>query len=305
MEGSILRRLHAVVLIAVFLVLALGSVAHAAAVGKATGQTRADVLHYWTDAKMKDAVPVERAAKPNAGKPGPSAPTYPYTALTPGTPYTSFPTNTNGKVYFTEGRTNYVCSGTALASSNQSVVWTAGHCVNAGPGAFHTNWMFVPAYLNGAAPYGRFTASRLFSTPGWTGSGDFRYDLGAAAVGTSSTSGQKLTVALGGGRTLSTGASVLTSYTLYGYPQAKPFNGQTLRGCAAPFGLLDPYATATPQPMGVGCNMTGGSSGGAWLNSSGQVVSVNSFGYTSYKNVMFGPQQGTEAADLLAAAQAN
>ena len=298
-----MKRLSGLLLLVAILSLALGSVAHAAAVGKATGQSRADVLHYWTDARMNGAVPVERAAKPSSGKPGGQTTTYPYTALTPATPYTSSPTNTNGKVYFTEGRTNYVCSGTALASANESVVWTAGHCVNAGPGAFHTNWMFVPAYLNGDAPYGRFTASKLFSTPGWVGSGDFRYDLGAAAVGTSSTSALKLTAALGGGRTLRTGASVLTSYVLYGYPQAKPFNGQTLRGCASPFGLLDPYS-GSPAPIGVGCNMTGGSSGGAWLNGSGEVVSVNSFGYTQLKNVMFGPQQGTEAADVFAAAQA-
>jgi hypothetical protein len=296
-----MNRLTALLVLVVLALLATASAAGAAAVGKATGQSRAAVVHYWTDARMNDAIPVERAGKPQAGKPGgPNATTYPYTALTQQTPYTSSPTNTNGKVYFTEGNANYVCSGTALVNS---VVWTAGHCVNAGPGAFHTNWMFVPAYLNGAAPYGKFTAKNLYSTPGWAGAGDFRYDLGAAAVNTSDTTRETLTKTLGGGRQLLTDGRPLANYTLYGYPAAKPFNGQTLRGCDSPFGLFDPYS-AEPKPIGVGCNMTGGSSGGAWLNSSGEVVSVNSFGYSSYRNVMFGPQQGSAAADLYAAAQA-
>jgi len=299
-----MNRLPALLVLLVLAMLATASAAGAAAVGKATGQSRAAIVHYWTDARMKNAIPAERAGKPQAGKPGgPKRVTYPYTALTPPTPYTSSPTNTNGKVYFTEGNTNYVCSGTALASANSSVVWTAGHCVNAGPGAFHTNWMFVPAYLNGTTPYGKFTATNLYSTPGWVGARDFRYDLGAAAVNTSTTSGLKLTTALSGGRQLRTGGPVLANYTLYGYPAASPFHGQTLRGCSSPFGLFDPYS-AEPKPIGVGCDMTGGSSGGAWLNGAGEVVSVNSFGYSTYRNVMFGPQQGSAAADLYAAAQA-
>ena len=298
-----MKRVSVVAGLAVVLAFVLGGVARAA-VKKTTGQSRSEVVHFWTDSRMNAAVPVERAGKgaANAGKP--TATPYPFTALTPPQPYTTFPTNTNGKVYFTEGKTNYVCSGTALSSSNLSVVWTAGHCVNKGGGAFHTNWMFVPAYLNGQAPYGKFTARQLFSTPGWVNSGDFRYDVGAAAVATSSTTGTKLTSALGGGRTLAAGGSVLnapTQYVLYGYPAAKPFNGETLRGCQAPLGLLDPNSAA-PKPMGVGCNMTGGSSGGAWLNPSGQVISVNSFGYQTLKDVMFGPQQDAAATDVYSAA---
>lgn len=297
-----MRRMGIIGLLAAVAVIALSAVAHAAPVSKATGQSRADVLRYWTAARMKAAVPVEQ--KQPGAVPAKKT-TYPYTAVTPSTPYTSFPTNTNGKVFFTEGRIDYVCSGTALQSGNESVVWTAGHCVNDGAGTFHTNWAFVPAYLSGDAPYGRFTAQQLLTTSGWSTSGDYRYDVGAAVVGTSSTSGATLTGGLGGGRALRTGASVLTSYTLYGYPAGRPFDGKTLRGCAAPFGLFDPYSSTAPQPIGVGCNMTGGSSGGAWLNAAGEVVSVNSFGYTQLKNVMFGPQLGTEAAGLYAQAAAN
>ena len=69
-----------------------------------------------------------------------------------------------GKVFFTMGGANYVCSGNAVASANKSTVATAGHCVNQGPGAFATNFIFVPAYDNGAEPYGRWTARDLHTT---------------------------------------------------------------------------------------------------------------------------------------------
>ena len=54
-----------------------------------------------------------------------------------------------GKVFFSIGRSNYVCSGTATNSTNGDVVTTAGHCVSDG-GTFVTNFAFVPAYNNGA-----------------------------------------------------------------------------------------------------------------------------------------------------------
>ena len=53
-------------------------------------------------------------------------------------------------MFFTRGGVNYVCSGTATNSTNGDVVTTAGHCVNEGPGAFATNFAFVPAYNNGS-----------------------------------------------------------------------------------------------------------------------------------------------------------
>ena len=90
-------------------------------------------------------------------------------------PYTSAPTRTNGKVFFSDGGSNYVCSGTAVLSGNKSTVWTAGHCVHDGASGFHTNWSFVPAYADGSAPYGEWTARNLLTTSGWANGGDFSY----------------------------------------------------------------------------------------------------------------------------------
>jgi hypothetical protein len=49
--------------------------------------------------------------------------------------------------------------------------------------------------------------------------------------------------------------------------------------------------------MGIDCDMTGGSSGGGWI-AGGSVTSVNSYGYTTLPNVMFGPYQGSVAQSL-------
>ena len=51
---------------------------------------------------------------------------------------------TTGKVFFTLAGTNYVCSGSSTVAANNSLVQTAGHCLNEGPGAFATNFIFVP-----------------------------------------------------------------------------------------------------------------------------------------------------------------
>ena len=99
-----------------------------------------------------------RARQGRGGK-GPKA-SYPFTRYEPATYNPA-----HGKVFFTDSGVNYVCSGTALTSGNKSVVWTAGHCVNEGPGAYYTNWAFVPAYKDGARPYGTWAARDAAARP--------------------------------------------------------------------------------------------------------------------------------------------
>lgn len=258
-------------------------------------QTRAAVVSYWTSARMRSARPVP-LAKP--GSPGGGGKTKPGAATEVPAPYTTFPTSTNGKVFFTDDGVNYVCSGTAITSANQSVVWTAGHCVNEGPGSFHTNWAFVPAYRDGARPYGTWPASSLHTTTQWRTSGDFSYDLGAAVTAPAAT---RLTAAIGGGRSLAFNGPRSQTYNAFGYPQASPFNGLRLWMCAS--GLYMSDTSASPQTMGIQCNMTGGSSGGGWVGASGSVYSVNSYTYGSLRNVMFGPFQGSVAQSLFGTAE--
>jgi hypothetical protein len=193
---------------------------------------------------------------------------------------------TTGKVFFTLGGVDYVCSGSATSSTNGDVVSTAGHCVNEGPGAFATNWAFVPAYNNGSAPYGTWTARTLVTTNQWANSGDINYDTGFAVMNTNG--GSHLTSVVGGQGVAFNLARHL-SYNAYGYPAAPPFNGETLKSCS---GTAFDDTWGGTQSQGIPCNMTGGSSGGPWFTG-GVQNSINSFGYTGVPNTMFGPYWGS------------
>jgi hypothetical protein len=248
---------------------------HAAATTKAEQQR---IVEYWTPQRMKSAIPVgnqrEAKGKPGGGSGGATA-------------VQEAPQPRFGKVFFTEGRTNYVCSGTATNSSNGSVVTTAGHCVNEGPGDYVTNFAFVPAYNNGPGVYGTWTAKTLLTTTQWKNSGDFDYDVGFAVMNPNA-SGQSLTQAVGG-YAIAFNLDRDLTYQAYGYPAARPFNGQTLWSCSGKV-VQDTYGGSTDQ--GLACNMTGGSSGGGWITGT-SLNSVTSFGYTGVKNILFGPYFGS------------
>jgi hypothetical protein len=276
--------------------LALAPPAHAQVLERGLERSRADVTAYWTAERMRAATPAEKRFESAGAQRAAAA--LPWFSEEVAPPYTQAPISTHGKVFFTLGGVDYVCSGTALLSANKSVVWTAGHCVNEGPGAFATNWQFVPAYRDGAAPLGAYVASNLFTTTAWGTQGDFSYDLGAAVVAPAS--GTALTDRVGG-RGIAFNAGRTQTYDSYGYPAAPPFTGERLWRCNSALQTNDD--SANPPTLGIGCDMTGGSSGGGWLVGS-TVHSVNSYGYTNQPNVMYGPYQGAVAQSLYTAAAA-
>lgn len=248
---------------------------HAAA--RTAAEQRA-VAAYWTPARMRAAIPKGQRISPTKGKPG--------TGSSSGAEAVQVPANPKfGKVFFTEGSSNYVCSGTATGSSNGDVVTTAGHCVNEGPGAYVTNFAFVPAYEDGARPYGTWTAETLVTTPPWKDSGDFNHDVGFAVMNENG-SGQSLTTVTGS-YPIAFDLGYNLPFDAYGYPAARPYDGQSLWRCSGTAGVDTNGTTDHRLP----CTMTGGSSGGGWITS-GKLNSVNSFGYRGEKDVMYGPYFG-------------
>ena len=208
----------------------------------------------------------------------------------------------NGKVFFTLGGSNYVCSGTAVAASaGVNLVWTAGHCVTDGPNEFATNFMFVPGYYKGQEPFGRWAFTLLDSTPGWEaqGSDRFRYDVGAARVVHTTDSSLTFAGVIGGTRPITFGLNPEGQRIVsYRYPAAGKFNGSQQYACASPFRRWD---TAPGDPMQISCDMTGGSSGGGWFHDANgnrfadtgePLISVNSYGYYFEKTTMYGPYMG-------------
>lgn len=261
-------------------------------VADAPARRTVNVDAYWTSARMKGALPGERlvVGKKASGVARTSrtlavpAITRVGTAATPASPRPTI-----GKVFFTLGGANYVCSGNVVNAGNRSVVTTAGHCVNEGPGAFATNWVFVPAYNNGSAPYGRWAATRLFTSSQWASRGDMTYDVGFAVIGRNSAG--KAIADVVGATGIQFGAARGQYYRSYGYPAASPFNGQTLQSCQG-YARDDSRQPGTTQ--GIPCDMTGGSSGGPWFLNNGSQNSVNSYGYDGIKT-MYGPYYGDVA----------
>ncbi|MFC9335505.1 trypsin-like serine peptidase [Arthrobacter sp. NPDC057009] len=275
---------------------------------------------YWTPERMRAAVPGEvLAAKAVARQdnkgPWPAAEVESgeltrfagTTAQTTALHVDEAPVSHIGKVFFTLGGANYVCSGNSVAAANKSLVATAGHCVNEGPGAFATNWVFVPGYVSGKAPYGQWPARSLHAARKWTSGGDIRYDTGFAVV------------ARVGGKTLAdvVGASGVEfsqprglTYKSYGYPAAAPFTGQTLVSCTGT--AKDDAINPQFNSQGISCDMTGGSSGGPWFvqgdtdeadGPNGFQNSVNSYGYGTRSTTMFGPFWGSTIMKVYDSAQ--
>ncbi|WP_237565524.1 trypsin-like serine peptidase [Ornithinimicrobium cavernae] len=241
---------------------------------------RQQIRNYWTPARMEAAIPRGQGQNGHEvakGKPGGGggAAAAVKVAETP-----EF-----GKVFFTLGGTNYVCSGTATQSSNADVVTTAGHCLNEGPGAYATNFIFVPAYANGSAPYGEWVAENLVTTTQWRTAGDFNHDVGFAVM--AEQGGQSLTQVTGS-YPIAFNLGYNLAFEAYGYPAARPYDGQGLWKCSGTAGVDTRGTTDHRLP----CSMTGGSSGGGWITG-GALNSVNSFGYRGEKDVMYGPYFGS------------
>ncbi|GAA2193803.1 peptidase [Streptomyces bangladeshensis] len=281
----------------------------------ATAQHKARA--FWTAERMRSATPLdllltEQAARslrsPQAhGRPATVAPTPAASAAFPqaGGPWTGggAVVATSGRVFFTfQGRTAS-CSGNAVTSQNASTVITAGHCVKY-QGSWHTNWVFVPAYANGNAPYGQWTAAKTLTTPQWEAGEDINHDIGAAVV--SPLNGKTLTSVVGAQGIQFNGGYNKPMYA-FGFPAASPYDGTKLIHCSGNSSKDFLFS----QDHSLGCNMTGGSSGGPWFtgfdeaSGTGLQVSVNSFGYTFLPNRMFGPYFGDVAKALYDKAQAS
>ena len=283
--------------------------------------TAAQVSTYWTAARMANAKPVgllkasgvapqvatsEQAAGDSVVRTATSSTAVSFSSFEL-TDTTSFPNRVHGKVFFTRpGAGNFVCSGTVVDAGNRSTVITAGHCVHSG-GAWSTNFAFAPGYRSvnggGNAPYGVWAASDESAPQPWVDSENLKYDVGAAVIAMN-TSGQSLENVVGG-RGIVFNQATSQGYRSYGYPaqatSAHSFDGTRLWACDSSPPIADSPTTASgPNTLGIGCDMTAGSSGGGWVTnpSSGYLNGVNSYKYTSQPNMMYGPYFGSTIQSL-------
>lgn len=210
--------------------------------------------------------------------------------------------STAGRVFFTFQGRNASCSGNAVTSANKSTVLTAGHCVKL-EGAFHTNWAFVPAYNNGNAPFGTWTARLTRATPQWVASEDINFDVGAAVVNT--LGGQSLTDVVGAQGVAFNQPKAQNMYA-FGWPAAAPYDGTKMIYCSG-----RTFNALISTGIGMTCNMTGGASGGPWFQQFNEATgtgvqnSVNSYKINLFSFWMFGPFFGVDAQNLYNTAQSS
>jgi len=174
----------------------------------------------------------------------------------------SYPLSTVGKVFFTSAAgQDMVCSGTAVASSNQSVVDTAGHCLY-WQGAWVQNVIFCPLYENGRTPYDCWAARDLEVPSDWISArpGDLHHDFGMAIVAPNS---QGALTALVGGAGWAYNQPANQLFSAYGYPAGPPYDGQTRKSCEGVNGTAWQHGGGTV--ISIRCPLTGGSSGGPWF----------------------------------------
>jgi V8-like Glu-specific endopeptidase len=235
---------------------------------------------------------------------------FPFTRTQVYDAYTVFPYRTVGKLFFTQGSTNYVCSAAVTNSPNLRLIWTAGHCVAAGDGhTWSTNVVFVPAYRNGAAPYGAWAACDLATRTAWFTNAVFAEDTGAIKACDTPT-GTRIGQVVGY-LGFAANQNRIQHWNDFGYPQAKPFTGKFLVTCQAS-AAADDNTQGSPATIAIGCDMTGGSSGGPWIltfvrtkaGANNYLNGLNSYKYIvpSQPLAMYGPYFGDQAVDLRNAA---
>jgi len=200
---------------------------------------------------------------------------------------------TAGKVFFDSPQGTMVCSATVVEDpahpGKSNLIWTAGHCVHAGKnGGWYRNIAFVPSYNNSAkpagqlqnasrdvvAPYGVWWADWVKTSQQWIEQGDETGGAGASydyavlhVTPEKGGNGKSLEETVGSALPVNFNAPAVPkvpSITATGYPAAAPFDGQLLYQCTDKPGRLSLNAS-DPTMYRIGCTMTGGSSGGGWV----------------------------------------
>jgi V8-like Glu-specific endopeptidase len=215
----------------------------------------------------------------NHGDPGGAPQTTPFSYEYPFTNYQppvidEYPYSAVGKLFFvippgaTEPAGDYVCSGSVMA--NKYTVLTARHCMyDINTKIWYNSWVFDPAYNSGlnSKYQGSWTPRKLET---WTTGSTFDYDIGLMQMNDED----------GAGCNGSDGSHTLGNYTgylgwqyggdysqrqwsVFGYPQASPFDGNHMYQDEAATGLLNPFGNN--NIIEIGNPQTAGTSGGPWI----------------------------------------
>ena len=182
----------------------------------------------------------------------------------------TYPWKATGKLFFTGANGgNFVCSASVI---RQRVVATAGHCVyDTVVNRFHSNFLFVPGYDNGASPYGSFTWSLATTTGSWAagnGSVPNAADFGMLVVSNKVVGGRLRRIGeLTGWLGWKTNALLANNVSAMGYP-CNLDACQILQRTSAHV-----LRARAPNSAEIGSDHRGGASGGPWVQDWGVAAS--------------------------------
>jgi V8-like Glu-specific endopeptidase len=204
---------------------------------------------------------------------------------------TTYPYRTVGKLFFSDSAgNNFVCSASVIS---YRVVVTAGHCVHSGSAAgFYRNFLFVPSFRNGTAPFGTWDWAFVTVTGAWANGGGAvpnAADYAMFEMRDRDAAPQRIGGVTGflGWQTQSLSQN---HTTMLGYP-CNLDNCQRMHRVDA-----GAFRNTSPNNVEYGSDARGGSSGGPWVQNFGdpaagqtggtnpglnRVVAVTSYGYIS------------------------
>ncbi|MFI6732545.1 hypothetical protein ACIBI9_06420 [Nonomuraea sp. NPDC050451] len=189
---------------------------------------------------------------------------------------------TSGKVFFIggDGRPHW-CTGTSVQSQYRNLVATAGHCMldTEAPAGGLGKWVFVPAYSEGATPFGLYVGKQGIIHYDFDDIRDYDRDYAFVTVysGVVLSSPDVLTNLgrLGdkvGCQGLAVNQPLPPTADVFGYPAGThpdgtgPYTGRTLERSAGSTFATKTTGLPADRPVGVDSPFTGeGSLGSAWV----------------------------------------
>ncbi|MBM7520251.1 trypsin-like serine peptidase [Nocardioides nitrophenolicus] len=222
----------------------------------------AGVRDFWTPQRMRDAVPLDLGA--SGSLPG--------SAVRGRTTAAAAPSGlrSTGKLYFSDAGGTAVCSASSVNTAERNLIITAGHCVHGlrlgcellcGARHYYGNFLFVPGYDHGAAPYGSWVGVAVVAQPTWVSAEDEAHDQ--ALVQLAPRGGVNLVDVVGGNGLAWNYPAREDGVRVVGWPAQAPYDGESRQECGG--STTASGYTSTVGDAQIACPMTGGASGGPWF----------------------------------------
>ncbi|WP_188113305.1 trypsin-like serine peptidase [Nocardioides humilatus] len=247
---------------------------------------------YWTTAKLQRAKEIS-LVRTDAVDMSYGAANLDFTRsrITPQTANVAAPYRSVGKIFFTQpGVGDFQCSGSIIA---KRIVITAAHCVNSGHG-FFTNWVFIPGYdgskptLATQRPLGTWAWSSAQVPSNWlTTDGALPNDTDFAAMVFADQdfgSGPLQLFKKAGKFVAVTNHLADTAVTMLGYPCN--FDSCNIMQRVDTSDHRIPPGSSGSNAYEYGSDMTGGSSGGPWVENFGNPLSAAPSGGYATRNAV-------------------